>query len=34
MKGISMLLEVVEEDPDNEEALFNLGIFQIPIGSI
>jgi outer membrane protein len=31
MKGINMLVEVVEEHPDNEAALFNLGILSIQI---
>ena len=29
MKGISLLREVVDVDPDNEEALYNLGILSI-----
>ncbi|MGD1839830.1 MAG: tetratricopeptide repeat protein [Thermonemataceae bacterium] len=33
MKGISMLLEVVEKDPDNELALYNLGILSMERGA-
>lgn len=29
MKGISLLREVIDVDPDNEEALYNLGILSI-----
>lgn len=32
MQGIMMLREIVEEDPDNEEALLNLGILAIQTG--
>lgn len=32
MQGIMMLREVIETDPDNEEALFNLGILSIQSG--
>lgn len=33
MKGINMLLSVVEEDPNNEFALYNLGFFSMMRGA-
>lgn len=32
MKGIQMLLDVVKQDPENEQALFNLGILSMQSG--
>jgi Flp pilus assembly protein TadD len=32
MQGIALLREVLEEDPDNEQATFNLGILSIQSG--
>jgi tetratricopeptide (TPR) repeat protein len=32
MKGILMLKEVIEEDPNNELALLNLGLFSMQSG--
>ena len=33
MKGINVLLSVVEEDPNNEFALYNLGFFSMMRGA-
>ena len=32
MRGIQMLLEIVEEDPNNAEAQWNLGLFAVQSG--
>ena len=32
MRGIKMLLEIVEEEPNNVEALWNLGLFSVKSG--
>ncbi|MBP6311630.1 MAG: tetratricopeptide repeat protein [Flavobacteriales bacterium] len=32
MRGIKMLLEIVKEEPDNVEALWNLGLFSVKSG--
>ena len=32
MRGIKMLLEIVKEEPNNVEALWNLGLFSVKSG--